>query len=185
MLPNTLLLLLTALSPSTPQDQPTTIGTRLMAMPQVKAAVESTRRNEPQIIEEQVRLCEIEAPPFREQKRAAALKAAFESLGLQNVRVDEVGNVLGERSGASPRPHLVFSAHLDTVFPEGTNVRTTREGPLVKGPGIADMTLALTEGYSLAFWVAAGIAFLGVIVTLFALRRDDLATVQPAEQGAS
>ena len=138
MLPNTLLLLLTALSPSTPQDQPTTIGTRLMAIPQVKAAVESTRRNEPQIIEEQVRLCEIEAPPFREQKRAAALKAAFESLELQNVRVDEVGNVLGERPGASPRPHLVFSAHLDTVFPEGTNVRTTREGPLVKGPGIAD-----------------------------------------------
>lgn len=138
MLSNVFSLLLPALLVSIPQDEPTTIGARLMAMPAVKAAVDATRRNEPQIIEEQIRLCEIEAPPFREQKRAAALKAIFESLGLQNVRVDAVGNVLGERPGGSPRPHLVFSAHLDTVFPEGTNVRTTREGAVIRGPGIAD-----------------------------------------------
>ena len=138
MLSNVFSLLLPALLLSIPQDEPTTIGARLMAMPAVKAAVDATRRNEPQIIEEQIRLCEIEAPPFREQKRAAALKAIFESLGLQNVRVDAVGNVLGERPGGSPRPHLVFSAHLDTVFPEGTNVRTTREGAVIRGPGIAD-----------------------------------------------
>ena len=129
---------LAALVVSTPQDQPAFIGTRLMAIPAVKAAVDAVRRNEPQIIEEQIRLCEIEAPPFKEQKRAAALKAVFESLGLRNVRIDAAGNVLGERPGASQRPHLVFSAHLDTVFPEGTNVRTTRLGTVIKGPGIAD-----------------------------------------------
>src|SRR5688500_11944231 len=97
------------------QDQPATIGSRLLATPAIKSAVDATRRNEPAVIEEQVRLCEIEAPPFKEQKRAAALKATFEALGLKHVRIDEAGNVLGERPGASPRPHLVFSAHLDTV----------------------------------------------------------------------
>ena len=44
--------------------------------------------------------------------------------------------VLGERRGRSPRPHLVFSAHLDTVFPEGTDVKVNREGTLLRGPGI-------------------------------------------------
>ena len=133
----TCLLVFTA-SHAAAQDQPSTIGARLLATPAIKNAVDATRRNEPAIIEEQVRLCEIEAPPFKEQKRAAALKATFEGLGLRNVRIDGAGNVLGERPGAAPRPHLVFSAHLDTVFPEGTNVKTTRIGTVVKGPGIAD-----------------------------------------------
>jgi acetylornithine deacetylase/succinyl-diaminopimelate desuccinylase-like protein len=104
----------------------------------VKAALDAIRRNEPQIVEEQVRLCEIEAPPFKEGKRAAALRATFAALGLKNARIDAAGNVLGERPGASASPHVVFSAHLDTVFPEGTNVRTSREGPILKGPGIGD-----------------------------------------------
>jgi tripeptide aminopeptidase len=120
------------------QSSSADIGAVLMADAAVKQALESVRRNEPHIIEEQIRLCEIEAPPFKEEKRAAEYKAVFEQLGLTNVRVDAVGNVLGERVGTSPRPHLVFSAHLDTVFPEGTNVKMTREGSVIKGPGIAD-----------------------------------------------
>jgi len=130
----------TALGSAAPslQDQPDTIGALLMADATVKRAVDVVRANEPQIIEEQVRLCEIEAPPFKEERRAAALQAVFESLGLANVRIDAEGNVLGERAGASARPHLVFSAHLDTVFPEGTSVQTSREGTVIRGPGIAD-----------------------------------------------
>lgn len=125
-------------SGSVVQERPETIGERLLADATVKRALEAVRRNEAEIIEEQVRLCEIEAPPFKEDRRGAALKAVFEALGLTKVRTDLVGNVLGERPGASERPHLVFSAHLDTVFPEGTNVRTTRVGPVIRGPGIAD-----------------------------------------------
>jgi acetylornithine deacetylase/succinyl-diaminopimelate desuccinylase-like protein len=66
------------------------------------------------------------------------MKAVFEKLGLENVRTDEVGNVLGERPGRAARPHLVFSAHLDTVFPEGTDVRVKRDGTRFRGPGIGD-----------------------------------------------
>jgi acetylornithine deacetylase/succinyl-diaminopimelate desuccinylase-like protein len=120
------------------QEAPGTIGDRLLQDPAVKAAVDRVQRDEGQLIEEQVRLCEIPAPPFKETARAEAYRRAFQAAGLKNVRIDRVGNVLGERPGSAPRPHLVFSAHLDTVFPEGTNVQTSRTGTIIKGPGIAD-----------------------------------------------
>ena len=54
------------------------------------------------------------------------------------MRIDKEGNVLGDRPGAQPRPRLVFSAHLDTVFPEGTDVKVKRDGNMLRGPGIGD-----------------------------------------------
>ena len=104
----------------------------------MKAALAQVQANEPKLLEEQIRLCEIPAPPFKEQKRGEAYRDLFKSLGLRNVRIDAVGNVLGERPGKAEKPHLVFTAHLDTVFPEETNVKVTREGSVLKGPGIGD-----------------------------------------------
>jgi acetylornithine deacetylase/succinyl-diaminopimelate desuccinylase-like protein len=66
------------------------------------------------------------------------LRREFTQLGLQNVRVDRVGNVLGDRPGAAPRPRVVIAAHLDTVFPEDTDVTVKREGSVLRGPGIGD-----------------------------------------------
>jgi acetylornithine deacetylase/succinyl-diaminopimelate desuccinylase-like protein len=104
----------------------------------VRTALERIRRDEPATIEDQVRLCEIAAPPFKEQQRAEAYATMFRSLGLQNVRIDRAGNVLGDRPGLSARPHVVISAHLDTVFPEGTVVKVQRQGNILRAPGIAD-----------------------------------------------
>lgn len=120
------------------QDAPTTIGNRLMQDEAVKTAIDRVKRDEPRLIDEQIRLCEIPAPPFKESRRAEAFRQAFQTLGLKNVRLDRVGNVLGERPGLTPRPHLVFSAHLDTVFSEEVRIRMSREGELIKGPGISD-----------------------------------------------
>jgi acetylornithine deacetylase/succinyl-diaminopimelate desuccinylase-like protein len=106
--------------------------------PAVQAALAAAKKNEPKTLEEQILLCEIPAPPFKETRRAEAYKSMFEDLGLQNVRMDDVGNVLGERPGRRERPHLVLSAHLDTVFPEETDVKTTRSGTTIRGPGIGD-----------------------------------------------
>jgi tripeptide aminopeptidase len=117
---------------------PPDVGTRLLQNPAVKAALEIVKKNEPRIIEDQVQLTEVEAPPFKEMKRAELLKKKFEEIGLKNVRIDKAGNVLGDRPGQAPRPRLVMAAHLDTVFPEGTNVKTTREGGVIKAPGIGD-----------------------------------------------
>jgi tripeptide aminopeptidase len=110
----------------------------LIEQPPVRAALEAARASEPATIREQIRLCEIPAPPFKEAARAAAYAAAFRAAGLKNVRLDGEGNVLGERPGRTAAPHLVISAHLDTVFPEGTNVKVTSKGGVLHGPGIGD-----------------------------------------------
>jgi tripeptide aminopeptidase len=114
------------------------VGTRLMREAPVKAAVAAARENEPQTLEDQVRLCEVPAPPFKEAARAKVYAEDFRKLRLQNVRIDKEGNVLGERAGLAARPHVVISAHLDTVFPEGTDVTVKRDGAVLRGPGIGD-----------------------------------------------
>ena len=124
--------------PAAAQQDAGNLGARLLADPSVKTAVEAIRAAEPQTIEDQVRLCEVEAPPFKEAKRAEVYARLFRDAGLQNVRIDKEGNVLGDRPGAQPRPRLVFSAHLDTVFPEGTDVKVKRDGQILRGPGIGD-----------------------------------------------
>ena len=120
------------------QDDPNGIGERLLARPPVRAAVDAARDLEAEVLADQIALCGIPAPPFGEQTRAEAYRARFEALGLERARIDAVGNVLGERAGQSDRPHLVFSAHLDTVFPEDVDVTVTRDGSILKGPGIGD-----------------------------------------------
>ena len=111
---------------------------RLAEIPAVKVALAAIQANEPTTIAEQIRLCEIPAPPFKEAARAAAYADAFRAAGLRNVRIDREGNVLGERPGRQLRPHVVLSAHLDTVFPEGTDVTVKRDGSRLRGPGIGD-----------------------------------------------
>jgi acetylornithine deacetylase/succinyl-diaminopimelate desuccinylase-like protein len=109
-----------------------------LAAPRVRSALIAVRDGEPRTIEDQVRLCQIPAPPFGERERAAAYVAAFKAAGLRNVRTDREGNVLGERPGRTARPHVVMAAHLDTVFPAGTDVRVERRGDVLHGPGIGD-----------------------------------------------
>lgn len=110
----------------------------LLRDPAVKATLAAARTGEPQAIEDQIRYCEVAAPPFGEAARGELLRQAFQQLGLRNVRVDKAGNVLGDRPGASPRPRVVISAHLDTVFPPDTDVTVKRDGAVLRGPGIGD-----------------------------------------------
>ena len=110
----------------------------LMQDSAVKAALRVAREREPHTIQQQIQICEIAAPPFHENERGRDIERRFKELGLRNVRIDPVGNVIGERPGAQARPNVVLSAHLDTVFPEGTDVRVARQGDRLKGAGIGD-----------------------------------------------
>lgn len=110
----------------------------LMNDPTVRAAMDAARRNEPRMLDLQVHVCEIPAPPFKEEARGRELARLFGELGLRDVRTDKAGNVIGVRPGKAAHPNLVFSAHLDTVFPEGTDVKVTRDGDVMKAPGIGD-----------------------------------------------
>jgi len=106
--------------------------------PAVRQALAYAATTEPLTVDEQVEICQIAAPPFKEARRAADFRRRMQALGLRNVRTDSVGNVIGERPGDPGQPVIVLSGHLDTVFPEGTDVRVRREGTVLRGPGIGD-----------------------------------------------
>ena len=117
--------------------------TRLLAAPLVQRALEAVKADHERTLADLKLLTEIPAPPFKEKARADAFLARAKALGLQ-AHVDTEGNVVGIRRGTGRGPKLVVSAHLDTVFPEGTDVTVrVREGKW-HAPGIADDTRGLT-----------------------------------------
>jgi len=122
----------------------------LLGQADVRATLDAVKADDAQVVRDQIRLCQVPAPPFHEAARAQAMKSAFEQAGLSNVRLDRVGNVIGGRPGVAGKPHLVVAAHLDTVFPEGTDLRVTRSGARLKGPGIGDNCRGLAVLLALA-----------------------------------
>jgi len=126
------------------------------ADPRLRAALEILRRDNAWTLQQQVALCEIPAPPFKEARRAAAFRALLAEQGLARVRIDAEGSALGERPGTGGGPTVVIAGHLDTVFPEGTNVKTRRVGGRIHGPGIGDdcrglaVVLAVARAFRLA-----------------------------------
>lgn len=89
-------------------------------------------------------ITEVPAPPFKEEARAKAFAEMLRERGLTEVEIDEEGNVLGLRKGTVAGPAVVVSAHLDTVFPEGTDVTVRREGDRLLAPGIGDDSAGLS-----------------------------------------
>ena len=89
-------------------------------------------------------LTEIPAPPFGEAARSQWLRQRFIALGLEDVQVDKLGNVLGLLYSGSNAPLIGISAHLDTVFPQGTALQTREEANRLYGPGISDNAAGLT-----------------------------------------
>jgi acetylornithine deacetylase/succinyl-diaminopimelate desuccinylase-like protein len=116
----------------------------------VQAALSYIRRDAERTFGEQLEMCEIPAPSFQEKKRAAYVKNKFEEIGLENVYLDEVGNVLGTILGTAAGPTIVLAAHLDTVFPIETDVTVRKEDGRYYCPGINDDTRALAELFTIA-----------------------------------
>jgi len=104
---------------------------------QVREALNWFGNNLDWINEQQIRLTEIPAPSFQEEKRAAAVKELLAAEGLA-IHTDKIGNVVGELSGQNEKEAVLMAAHLDTVFPSGTDVKVRREGVRLIAPGISD-----------------------------------------------
>jgi len=116
---------------------------RLLADPKVQAAQEFVAKDHDRFVREIIQITEIEAPPFKEGKRAKVFAEMLRQSGLSNVEIDAEGNVIGLRKGTGTGPLIAIAAHLDTVFPEGTNVRVRREGTKLYAPGVGDDSRAL------------------------------------------
>ena len=110
----------------------------LATTPEVEQALCFFETNANAITNEHIRICSIPATPFAEQERAEYLAGRFRELGLNDVTIDEVGNCIGLYKGKSSTPLIIVSAHLDTVFPAGTDFTVRREGYRLLAPGIAD-----------------------------------------------
>jgi tripeptide aminopeptidase len=128
----------------------------LMNNEQVKQAFDFIDASATRFTSEHVRICEIPAPPFKEQERGRYFASRFAELGLSDVHTDSEGNVIGFYRGQSDGGLLVLSAHLDTVFPEGTDVTVRRAGSRLCAPGIADDTAGLASLIGLVQSLNAG-----------------------------
>src|SRR5688500_10109416 len=105
-----------------------------------KTASDALRKDHDRFVKELITLTEIPAPPFKEQKRAQALLAMLKQTKLTNVEMDQEGNVMGLRKGTGDGSIVAILAHIDTVFPEGTDVKVKKEGNRLLAPGVGDDT---------------------------------------------
>jgi len=122
----------------------------ILQLDSTRRAQESIETTDERTLDDQIELSEIPAPPFGESIRARRMAELMADAGLESPTPDSVGNVVAVRTGASAQPPLVISAHLDTVFPADTDVSVTREGNLLRGPGISDDARGLATLLSLA-----------------------------------
>jgi tripeptide aminopeptidase len=117
----------------------------IVAHEKVKNALEFLKKDDANTLAEQKAIVVIPAPPFKEQARAADYVKRLAALGLKGARIDKEGNVIAVRPGTGNGPKLVVSAHLDTVFPEDTDLTVTEKDGKLYAPGIGDDTRGLVE----------------------------------------
>jgi acetylornithine deacetylase/succinyl-diaminopimelate desuccinylase-like protein len=139
----------------------------LLDKPDVRRAIQSLDEHVPAILDEWIRLVQTPAPSSKEQARAEYIRAQMKEAGLVDIRTDDLLNVSGIRSGTGGGPTVVFAAHMDTVFPDGTDVTVKRNGDTLRGPGVADDTSNLIATLEM---LASGLA--AILSSLPPLRRN-------------
>jgi len=109
----------------------------------IQTAFQSILSQNKQNREELIMLTEIEAPPFMETNRANRFAAMLKEAGADSVWIDKEGNVVALRKGKNPKATVALDAHLDTVFPKGTDVKVKIKGDTLFAPGVGDDTRGL------------------------------------------
>lgn len=115
----------------------------LMSMPAIANAMQLAEDLDDWSLERLIELTEIPAPPFMEEVRGARYAELLKQYGADSVWTDEVGNVIGLRRGRTGEQTIGFGGHLDTVFPEGTDVTVRQRGDTLFAPGVGDDTRGL------------------------------------------
>lgn len=150
-----LILCLTTLAPSWSFASPEADVATVLNDPRFASAQRALSDGHGRTVADIIRLTEIPAPPFGEAQRAEAFRADLLAAGLKDVRIDAEGNVTGVRAGgrtSGKGPFVVVAAHLDTVFPAGTDVTVRRTGWRLAAPGIGDNSRSLA---TLLAWIRA------------------------------
>ena len=116
---------------------------KLSANSKVKKAFKYIIDIEEKTMKNLIELTEIEAPPFKEEKRAKEFAERLKLAGIENVWIDSIGNVIGLLKGSVGSKNIAIDAHLDTVFPEGTDVKVRVKNDTLYAPGVGDDTRGL------------------------------------------
>src|SRR5687767_13206210 len=120
--------------------------TELLQEAAVKRAFAAIEAHHEDLVRLIIRLCEIASPTFAEGPRAQAVADELRAMGLEDVHVDDVNNVIAVMPEREPGPAFLLDAHTDTVFPAETDVRVRREGGKLMAPGVGDDTANLACG---------------------------------------
>lgn len=133
--------------------------------PRIQKGLEFIKNDHDNTVKEQIEICEIPAPPFKEEVRAKDYMNRLKELGLEDVKMDKEGNVYGVRYGTGNGPKLLVTAHLDTVFPEDTDVTVKEKDGILYAPGIGDDSRGLAALLSIVrAFNESGIQTVGDIV---------------------
>ncbi|CAN5662548.1 M20/M25/M40 family metallo-hydrolase [soil metagenome] len=116
---------------------------RLAENATVQRAFRVIEELEPRTMRDLILLTEIPAPPFKEEERSRKYLEMLREAGADTTYIDSEGNVIAIRRGTAGGKTLVLSGHLDTVFPEGTDVTVRMRGDTLYAPGIGDDTRGL------------------------------------------
>lgn len=115
----------------------------LMREPVVARAFRVIHELEPHTLADHIALTQIPAPPFKEAQRAKVYFDWLREAGADSAFIDAEGNAVAVRKGRTGRRTIGFGGHLDTVFPEGTDVTVKQRGDTLFAPGIGDDTRGL------------------------------------------
>ena len=116
----------------------------------VQEAFRFLKEDDERALQETLEMCQIPAPSYQEEKKAEYVFHKMQEAGLEDVHIDEVGNVLGVRKGNGNGPRIVLAGHTDTVFPMETDLTLKQDGNRYSCPGIGDDTRAVAELLSIA-----------------------------------
>jgi tripeptide aminopeptidase len=151
----------------------------ILADPKVTKAFADIRADDEAAFAEQKRITEIPAPPYKEKVRAEYYLKRMQEVGFKDASIDTEGNVVALRKGSGGHPKLVVSAHLDTVFPEGTDVTVKEKDGVILAPGIGDDARGLAALLSLIKAVNAnGIATVGDIMFVGTVGEEELGNLR-------
>jgi tripeptide aminopeptidase len=164
-------------------EPPAGVDTALQAIVEntkVKAALDAIKADDAAALAEQKRITEIAAPPYKEKVRAEYYLKRMQELGFKDASIDAEGNVIALRKGSGGgRPKLAIAAHLDTVFPEGTDVTVKEKDGMVIGPGIGDDARGLVALLAIIKAMNAnGIATVGDILFVGDIGEEELGNLR-------
>jgi len=152
----------------------------LLANAKVVKALDAIKADDARSLEEQKRITEIPAPPFKEKVRAEYYLKRMRELGFKDAAIDAEGNVMALRKGTGGgRPKLVVSAHLDTVFPEDVDVTVKEKDGVINAPGIGDDSRGLAALLSLVKAMNEnGIATVGDLLVVGTVGEEELGNLR-------